>query len=112
MTTYTFLIVYIAAPVSTLLVVLAVYATRMIKINRIIISFLRIRVFTVRYVFSIVRRFLFCNISSFLSIILRAVSIPCGVYYIDAPNVIAGLIIEKYTNFIILKLAPYINIKL
>ena len=76
MTAYAFLIVCVAAPVSTLLVVLAVCTARTIKINRITISFLRIRVFTTRYTFSIIRRFLFYNIFSFLFIILRAISIP------------------------------------
>jgi len=110
--TYAFLIVYIAASVSTLLVVLAVYTARTIKISRITISFSRIRVFTARYAPSIMCRFLFYNISSFLSIVLWAVSILYGVYHTDTPNVITCLIIKEYTNFIILKFAPYINIKI
>ena len=57
-------------------------------------------------------RFLFCNIFSFLFIILRAVSIPYGVYHTNTPNVITSLIIEEYTNLTILKLTPYINIEI
>ena len=57
-------------------------------------------------------RFLFYNIFSFLSITLRAVSIPYGVYYIDTPNIIIGLIIKEYINLIILKFTSYINIKI
>ena len=112
MTTYAFLIICVAASVSTLLVVLAVYTARTIKISRITTSFLRIRVFTIRYTPSIMCRFLFCNISSFLFIVLWAVSILYGIYYTDAPNVITGLIIEEYINLIILKFTPYINIKI
>ena len=43
---------------------------------------------------------------------MRAVSIPCGVYYTDAPNVIAGLITEEYTSLAILKLAPHVDVEI
>ena len=112
MVAHAFLIVCAAAPVSTLLVALAVCAARTIEIGGIAASFSRMRVFTARYAPSTVRRLLFCNISSFLSIVLRAVSIPCGVYHTDAPNVIAGLTTEEYTSLAILKLAPHVDVEM
>jgi hypothetical protein len=58
------------------------------------------------------RRLLFWRISSFRSITLRAVSIPCGVYYTEALNVITGLTTEKYISLAILKLVPYVNVEI
>src|SRR5947207_14839393 len=97
---------------NTLLVAFAICAARTTKISGITASFSRIRVFTARYAPKTVRRLLFYKVSSFLSIILRAVSIPYGVYQINTLNIIADLITEKYTNLIILKLTSYINVKI
>ena len=109
---YILLIIFAAVFIRIFLIALAVYAVRIIEINRIAASFSRIRVFTARYAPKTVRRLLFWRVSSFLLIILRAVSILYGVYHTNAPNVIAGLITKEYTNLAILKLAFYINIKI
>jgi hypothetical protein len=67
-------------PVSLLLVAFATLAVRIVDIRAIPASFSRIRPSTARYVSRILRRFLFWRTSSFLSIILRAVTTPCGRY--------------------------------
>jgi hypothetical protein len=58
------------------------------------------------------RRLLFWRISSFRSIILRAVSISYGVYYTEVLNVITGLTTKKYISLAILKLASYVNVEI
>jgi hypothetical protein len=92
--------------------ILIIYAAKMIKIDEIAVSFLRIWVFIIWYASKIVCKLLFWRIFNFLLIVLRAVLISCGIYHTDALNIIAGLIIEKYISLIILKLAFYINIEI
>lgn len=94
MVAYAFLIIFIIIFVRYLLIILTIYAARKIEINKIITFFSRIRLFIILYAFKIMRKLLFWSVLSFLSIILRAVIIFCGVYYIDAPKVSASLIIK------------------